>query len=266
MHEAENPLADYALAEVKISSLKADDGSDLYYRMYKPHDFDSTQKYPVIVYVYGGPGVQLIRNTWLASGNLWFHLMAQKGFIVFTLDNRGTPGRGRAFEQHTFRDLGTIEMQDQLLGVDYLKGLPYVDAERMGVHGWSYGGFMTGTLMTRAPGIFKVGVAGGPVISWDMYEVMYTERYMDTPDKNPEGYKNSDLRNYVKDLEGRLLLIHGTSDDIVVWQHSMSYLKKAIDENVQVDYFVYPGHGHNVLGKDRVHLMEKVTRYFLDFL
>ncbi|MEN9332470.1 MAG: hypothetical protein RLZZ94_1560 [Bacteroidota bacterium] len=192
--------------------------------------------------------------------------MAEKGYIVFTLDNHGSGNRGKAFEQATFRQLGTIEMMDQLTGVDYLKSLSYVDATRMGVHGWSFGGFMTTSLMTRNPDVFKVGVAGGPVIDWSYYEVMYTERYMDTPEQNPEGYKNNNLLNYVDKLKGKLLLIHGTSDDVVVWQHSLMFVKKAVSKKVLLDYFPYPGHLHghlhNVTGKDRVHLMGKISQYF----
>jgi dipeptidyl-peptidase 4 len=192
--------------------------------------------------------------------------MAEHGFVVFTLDNRGSANRGKGFEQVTFRKLGTEEMNDQLDGVKYLKSLSYVDTNRIGVHGWSFGGFMTVSMMTRHPGTFKVAVAGGPVIDWDYYEVMYTERYMDTPQDNKEGYDNSNLLNYVDKLKGKMLLIHGTADDVVVWQNSLLYLKAAVDKGVQVDYFVYPGHQHNVLGKDRVHLMEKITEYFMENL
>jgi dipeptidyl-peptidase-4 len=148
------------------------------------------------------------------------------------------------------------------VGVNYLKTLPYVDATRIGVDGWSYGGFMAPTLMTRQPGTFKVAVAGGPVIDWSYYEIMYGERYFDTPQSNRDGYKNSNLLNYIGNLQGKLMLIHGTSDDTVVWQQSLIYLKKAVDLNKQVDYFVYPGHPHNVRGKDRVNLMNKITDYF----
>jgi dipeptidyl-peptidase-4 len=180
---------------------------------------------------------------------------------VFTVDNRGSQFRGRDFEQSVFRKLGSNERDDQLAGVKFLTQQPFVDAKRMGVFGWSFGGFMSITMMTRAD-VFKAGVAGGPVIDWSLYEIMYTERYMDKPDQNPEGYKESDVTNYVKNLKGKMLLIHGTDDDVVLWQHSLTYIKKCVDENVQVDYFVYPEHKHNVLGKDRVHLMQKVTDYF----
>lgn len=260
---APNPVADYQLGETKIVPLKAADGStDLYARIITPPNFDAKKKYPTVVYLYGGPHVQLVTESWLSGSNLWMQMMAQKGYVVFTIDSRGSGNRGRAFEQATFRQLGTAEMADQLVGVNYLKSLPYVDQARMGVHGWSFGGFLTTTLMTRAPGTFKAAVAGGPVIDWRMYEVMYTERYMDTPQENPEGYEKANLLKYVSKLQGKLLLIHGTIDDVVVWQHSLDYLKQAVDEGVQLDYFVYPGHPHNVGGKDRAHLYTKITRYF----
>jgi dipeptidyl-peptidase-4 len=192
--------------------------------------------------------------------------MAQKGFIVFTLDGRGTNYRGKAFEQAIHRNVGTKEMEDQISGVNYLKSLPFVDATRLGVHGWSYGGFMTTSLMCRYPGVFKVGAAGGPVIDWSYYEIMYGERYNDSPQENKEGYDKNNLLNHVANLKGKLLMIHGAQDNVVVWQHSILYQKKAVDKGVQLDYYVYPGHEHNVLGKDRAHLMEKIINYFIDNL
>ena len=263
---ADNPLAEYALGKVRLFTIKNKGGTDLWCRMHLPVDFDSTKKYPVLVYLYGGPHHQEILNTFNGSNNLWYQYMAERGFIVFSLDNRGTEHRGKAFEQATFRNLGTEEMEDQVAGVNYLKSLKYVDPERLGVHGWSFGGFMTTSLMTRKPGTFKVGVGGGPVIDWSMYEIMYTERYMDTPQSNGEGFRKSSLFQYIPNLKGKLLLIHGTDDDVVVWQHSIQYLKSSVDQNTQIDYFVYPGHPHNVIGRDRVHLMQKITDYFMQNL
>jgi dipeptidyl-peptidase-4 len=265
--KAENPLKDYRLGKLSVFTIKAADGkTDLYCRMIKPVDFDSTKKYPVIVYVYGGPTVQLITDSWLAGSDLWYHYMAQRGYLVFTLDNRGSFGRGMNFEQPAFRELGTVQMHDQMKGVEYLKSFPFVDQNRMGVHGWSFGGFMTITLMTRQPGVFKAGVAGGPVIDWGFYEVMYTERYMDTPQTNKNGYDQTNLLNYIDNIKGRLLIIHGALDDVVVWQHSVMYLKKCVEKGKQVDYFIYPAHPHNVRGKDRMHLMTKISEYFFDNL
>jgi len=264
--ESENPLAEYKLGEMKIGTLKANDGqTDLYYRIITPPDFDPSKKYPAIVYVYGGPHAQLITNSWLNGGG-WAYYMAQKGYVMFTLDNRGSANRGFEFENIIHRQLGTVEVQDQLTGIDYLESLGYVDMDRIGVHGWSYGGFMTTTLMTDCADIFKVGVAGGPVINWELYEIMYGERYMDMPQENPEGYEANNLLNKVDKLEGRLMLIHGTSDPVVVWQHSLNFVQKCVEQKVLLDYFVYPGHEHNVRGYDRIHLMRIVSRYFDDHL
>lgn len=260
--EATNTLSDYRVATVENLQLKADDGTTLYAKLMKPWNFDASKKYPVIVYLYNGPHVQLNKNSFPASGNLWYDYMTQRGYLVFVIDGRGSSNRGLAFEQATHRQLGSIEMNDQLKGVEYLKSLAYVDANRLGVHGWSFGGFMTTSLMLRQPDVFKVGVAGGPVLDWSLYEVMYTERYMDTPKENPDGYKNNLLLDKTKNLKGKLLMIHGADDDVVVWQHSMQFVKKCVDEGKQLDYFVYPGHPHNVRGKDRVHLMQQITDYF----
>jgi dipeptidyl-peptidase-4 len=261
-----NPLKDYVMPEMSIFTIKAKDSTDLYCRLIKPTDFDSTKKYPVIVYVYGGPHTQLITNSWLGGTGLFLHYMATKGYLVFTLDNHGSSNRGLAFEQAIYRNLGSIEVEDQMLGVDYLKKLSYVDTARIGVHGWSYGGFMTISLLLKHPDVFKVAVAGGPVIDWKFYEVMYGERYMDTPDENPLGYDNANLLNYVDNLKGKLLIIHGTIDPTVVWQNSLTFVKKCVDEGKQLDYFVYPEHEHNVMGKDRIHLNHKIENYFNDYL
>lgn len=263
---AENPIKDYQLGKWNLFTIKNVEGTDIHCRMFKPVNFDSTKKYPVIVYLYNGPHSQMVTNTWMAGGELWYQYMALKGFIVFTLDGRGTNYRGKAFEQAIHRNVGTKEMEDQISGVNYLKSLPYVDATRLGVHGWSYGGFMTTSLMSRYPGVFKVGAAGGPVIDWSYYEIMYGERYNDSPQENKEGYDKNNLLNHVANLKGKLLMIHGAQDNVVVWQHSIMYQKKAVDKGVQLDYYVYPGHEHNVLGKDRAHLMEKICNYFIDNL
>ena len=259
---AQNPLANYNIAKVENVTLKADDGTDLYGKLIYPTNFDSSKKYPVIVYLYNGPHAQLITNRFPATGNLWYDHLAEKGYVVFTMDGRGSANRGLKFEQAIHGNVATTEMNDQMKGVDFLKTLPFVDAERMGIHGWSYGGFMTTSFMLRKPDVFKVGVAGGPVLDWTQYEIMYTERYMESPQDNPEGFKNTNLINRVKDLKGKLLMIHGAQDNVVVWQHSIDFIREAVKKGVQMDYFVYPGHEHNVRGKDRVHLMQKITDYF----
>jgi dipeptidyl-peptidase-4 len=264
---ATNPLADYGLTLPEIFTLKSADGAtDLYARMFKPANFDPTKKYPVVVYVYGGPHAQMVTNSWNAGAPLWMNYMAQRGYLVFTVDNRGSGNRGFAFESVIHRNAGDAELEDQEAGVNYLKSLPFVNAERLAVHGWSYGGFMTTSLMLRKPDLFKVGVAGGPVTDWKWYEVMYGERYMDTPEENPEGYKKAEVAGYVKNLKGDLLLIHGTVDDVVVMQHNLALVKAFVDAGIQVDFFPYPMHPHNVRGKDRLHLMTKVLDYIEESL
>jgi dipeptidyl-peptidase-4 len=257
-----DPLAEYQRPRIEQIILKADDNTPLYGKLIYPTGFDSTKQYPVIVYLYNGPGVQLLTNSFPFSGNLWYEYMAQHGYVVFTMDGRGSSNRGVKFEHATFKQLGTVEMEDQLKGVAFLKSRSYIDSTRMGIHGWSFGGFMTTSFMLRKPGVFAVGVAGGPVMDWKMYEVMYTERYMDTPQENPEGYENASLLTKAGNLKGKLLLIHGTIDSTVVWQHSIKFLKAAVENKAQVDYFVYPGYEHNVRGYDRIHLMQKVSDYF----
>jgi dipeptidyl-peptidase 4 len=265
--EAENTLKDFDLGENSVFKIKAADGTtDLFCRMIKPNNFNPTKKYPVIVYVYGGPHTQLINKTWQNEARWWQYYMASKGYIAFTVDSRGSANRGKAFENAIHRHLGVVETADQMKGIDYLKTLPYVDVSRIGVHGWSYGGFMTLNLKLKYPEVFKVAVAGGPVVDWSLYEIMYGERYMDTPQENPEGYENANMLNYVDKLDGKLMIIHGVQDQTVVMQQSMQFLKKCIDMNKQVDFFVYPTHEHNVRGNDRLHLMEKISNYFLDNL
>ena len=261
--KAENPFKDFSMAKLEMVTLKTRDGKyNLYGRMLKPANFDPNKKYPVVVYVYGGPHSQLVTDDWLGGARLWEYYMANKGYILFTLDNRGTSNRGFEFENVIHRNLGVNEVDDQMVGVEYLKSLPYVDVNRIGVHGWSFGGFMTVSLMLKKSDVFKVGVAGGPVIDWKFYEVMYGERYMDMPEENPEGYRNADLKNFVTNLKGKLLIIHDDMDQTVVPQNSFTFLHECIKNNVQVDFFMYPQHEHNVIGKDRVHLIDKIIRYF----
>jgi dipeptidyl-peptidase-4 len=261
-----NPLKDIKLGKMSLFTIRNKENTELYCRLIKPADFDPSKKYPVIIYVYGGPHSQMITNSWLGGAGLFLNYLAEQGYVVFTLDNRGTSNRGRDFEQAIFRNLGTVEVEDQMCGVSYLKSLPWVDSTRIGINGWSYGGFMTISMMLKHPGTFKVAVCGGPVIDWKYYEVMYGERYMDTPQSNPEGYKNASLLNYVKNLQGKLLIIQGYQDGTVVPENGLSFIKKCLDEGKQVDYFVYPGHEHNIRGKDRVHLNQKMFQYFRDYL
>lgn len=265
---ATDPLKEnYNLPEITVGTIKATDGeTDLYYRLIKPVNFDPNKKYPAIIYVYGGPHAQMIHNTRFYDARGWDLHMAQQGYVMLTVDNRGSDNRGIKFENCTFRHLGTEEMKDQVQGAKFLQSLPYVDADKIGVHGWSFGGFMTTNLMLTYPDIFKVGVAGGPVIDWQFYEVMYGERYMDTPQANPEGYKESNLRLKAGNLKGRLEVIIGGMDPTCVPQHSISFLRACIDAGTHPDFFIYPEDGHNMMGRDRVHLHEHITRYFLDHL
>ena len=267
MLTADDPTEDYAYTEITLGTVKSADGKfDNYYRLIKPKDFDPSKKYPVIVYVYGGPHSQMVKNTYMAELRRWEMYMAQRGYLVYVQDNRGTQNRGAAFEKAIHRQCGQAEMADQMEGVKMLMELPYVDKDRIGVHGWSYGGFMTISLITNYPDIFKVAVAGGPVIDWKWYEVMYGERYMDHPDVNPEGYEKTSLINKAKDLKGKLLICQGAIDPVVLWEHSLSFVRACVVNNVQVDYFPYPCHEHNVSGKDRVHLHDKISMYFEDYL
>lgn len=251
------------MPKMELVTITAADGkTPLNGRIIYPTNFDETKKYPVMVYVYGGPHAQLIQNNWLAGASLFFHYMAQQGYVVFTVDNRGSDSRGRDFEHVIHRQLGQNEMADQLAGVAYLKNQSFVDADKIGVYGWSFGGFMTTTLSIHHPEIFKVGVAGGPVMDWKYYEIMYGERYMDTPQENPEGYDKTSLINKADRLDNKLLIIHGAQDPVVVQQHSMDFVEACIKAGKQVDYFLYPTHEHNVMGPDRVHLNQKIADYF----
>ncbi len=265
--KAANPLESYDIGEITIDKLKAADGkTDLYYRLIKPSNFDPKKKYPAIIYVYGGPHAQMIVNSWLGGVRMWQIYMAQEGFVMLTIDNRGSAHRGLEFENVIHRQCGVEEQKDQLKGIELLRSLCYVDMDKVGVHGWSYGGFMTSSLMLNNPDIFKVGVAGGPVIDWKFYEVMYGERYMDTPQENPEGYEKTSLLNKVGKLKGKLMLIHGAIDPVVVWQNSLAFTRECVKQRIPLDYFVYPRAEHNVRGMDRIHLYEKVSQYFFDYL
>nr|MCR4582492.1 S9 family peptidase [Prevotella sp.] len=264
---AEDPWKDYQQPRFENGSIKAADGqTDLYWRMVKPADFQADKKYPTVVYVYGGPHAHNVEASWHWASRTWETYMAQKGYIVFILDNRGSEDRGRDFEQATFHQLGQIEMQDQMKGVEFLRSLPYVDMERLGVHGWSFGGFMTISLMTYYPDVFKVGVAGGPVIDWKWYEIMYGERYMGTPENNAEGYDKTSLLKQAQNLKGKLQIITGYNDATVVPQHCLSFLYACIQAGTQPDFFAYPGEPHNMRGHASVHLHERITQYFEDYL
>lgn len=265
--EAADPLKEYATGEMIFGTVKSADGQyDNWYRLYLPKDFDPSKKYPVILYVYGGPHSQMVTDSWLGQIRMWEMYMAQHGYIVYVQDNRGTQNRGAEYEKIIHKHCGQAEMADQMAGMNVLMTLPYVDKDRIGVHGWSYGGFMTISLMTDYPDVFKVGVAGGPVIDWKWYEIMYGERYMETEETNPDGFAATSLIGKARNLKGRLLICQGAIDNTVVWEHSLSFINECIRNHVQVDYFPYPCAEHNVFGRDRIHLMDKVTLYFEDYL
>ncbi len=264
---AENPAKGYNYSTIELGSVKSADGKyNNHYRLIKPLDFDENKKYPVILYVYGGPHSQMVRNSFQAQLRRWEMYMAQRGYVVFVMDNRGTLYQGAEYEKAIHRQCGKCEMEDQMIGLQWLLSHKWADRDRVGVHGWSYGGFMTISLMTHYPEVFKVGVAGGPVIDWKWYEVMYGERYMETEATNPDGFAATSLIAQAKNLKGKLLICQGAIDDVVVWQHSLSFVDACIDNGVAVDYFPYPRSKHNVHGKWRVHLMQKVTDYFEDYL
>ncbi len=261
-----NPLKGYEAPKCDIWKERIE-GNDFYCRMVYPTSFDATRKYPLITYLYGGPHVQLIRNDWNYGTAGFEYMMAQKGYLVFSMDPRGSDNRGRDFEQACWRNIGHVQLEDHLTVLQkIISKSPYINPQRLGVYGWSFGGFMSTHLMLNSNGLFKVGVAGGPVINWRYYEVMYTERYMDTPQENPEGYEENDMRTQVSHLKGKLMLLHCNTDPVVLWQNSLMMLKAAVKAKVQIDYNVYVGYPHNVRGRDRVHLMEKIRDYFIQNL
>ncbi len=263
MKKTMDPMEGYVSPEFRLYSLKAADGkTDLYGRMLLPPDFDANKKYPVIVYVYGGPHVQLITQRYNYDCGTFLRFLAQQGYIVWTLDSRGSANRGFAFESAIHRRVGDVETADQMRGIEFLKSLPYVDAARIGVDGWSYGGFMTLTLKTRYPDVFKVATAGGPVIDWKWYEVMYGERYMGTPQDNPEGYRNANLIDRVDSVRGKVLIMQGGLDPVVLPKNSITFVEKCIEKKIPVDFFLYPAHEHNVRGRERDHLYEKIYDYY----
>lgn len=260
--QAANPLKEYSAVSLSLFTIRNKKGDSLFCRQFNPVGFSPDKKYPVIVYWYGGPHAQMILNSWNGgAGDYWFRYMAQRGYVVFTVDTRGSDNRGKNFEQSIFRKLGDAQLEDLEAGVNYLKAQSYVNKDRMGLFGWSFGGFLTTDYVLHYPGVFKAAVAGGPVMDWSLYEIMYGERYMDTPQENPEGYAITNLISQAGKLKDKLLLIHGLQDPVVVQQHSVNFVKACVEKGVQVDYMIYPGHEHNVGGKDRVHLYQKVTDY-----
>ena len=264
-HVAE--LADYHLSPAEFLTVKSGDGVLLNASIIRPPNFDPQRKYPVLVSTYGGPHAQVVHNAWGGSTFLWHELMAQKGYIIFLLDNRGSAGRGHVFETPLHLRLGAQELSDQRDGVQYLKSLPYVDTSRIGIWGWSYGGHMTLHAMFEADDDFKAGFAGGPVTDWHYYDSIYTERYLGMPQKNEKGYRDSSPLKYAAQLKGKLLIAHGTGDDNVHFANTLTVINELIEAGKYVEVLAFPGRGHGVSDPPaRRILMQRVTQFFLDNL
>ena len=267
LSRCDDPYKGTHLPSIKFVDLKSANGvHKLTGRIILPPNFIPSKKYPVLVYLYGGSHTHLVDKGWLGGASPWMLYLAQEGYIVWTMDNRGSENRGVNFEHCTHRQLGTCESEDKMVGINYLRSLGYVDTSRIAIHGWSFGGFMTLTMLTKYPEVFKVGIAGGPVTDWRLYEVMYGERYMDTPQENPEGYKNNTIANSIDKLKAKTLLIHGYQDGVVVPQHHFELMKAATDKGIILDAAFYPGHEHNVIGIDRAHLIRRIKTYLDDNL
>jgi dipeptidyl-peptidase-4 len=263
-------LKEYHLSRPDFFSFETDYSVKLNALMIKPTDFDPSKKYPVLIYVYGGPGSQTVVNAWDSDSRrrqLWHEMMAQNGYIVFIVDNRGTGGRGKDWMKVVYRQLGEVEVQDQIAGVEYLRKLSYVDSTRIGIWGWSYGGYITLMCMLKGADYFRVGIAVAPPTDWRNYDSIYTERYMGTPQENPEGYAASSAIAHARDLKGKLLLIHGTSDDNVHISNSMQLTYAFEKAHIPFDLMVYPRQMHHIDDQDlRVHLFHSITDYVLQNL
>ncbi len=257
---SKNPYKDCAMGTTTIFPILNKEGDSLWCRLITPPNMDKNKKYPCLIYVYGGPHSQLVTNSFI-SGGVFLEYMAQQGYVVFTLDNRGTQNRGAEFEKCIHRNLGVKEVEDQMCGVDYVKSLPYVDADRIGLDGWSYGGFMTLSLVTEHPEAFRAASCGGPVVNWEWYEVMYGERYMDTPQENPDGYAHANIIPKIKNVKCPLLVMHGCQDHTVVWQQSLELMRQAVTDGIEIEYFPYTIYDHNVIGPERVHLWNKLLQF-----
>ena len=267
---AENKVAEldaFQLSPVEFFTVPGADGTLLHASLIKPRDFDPTRKYPVLVYTYGGPHVQLVRDVWQGANFLWNQMMAQKGFLIFTVDNRGSAGRGHAFESAILRRFGEVELADQLAGVAWLKRQSYVDGDRVGIWGWSYGGYMACLAMLRAGDTFKAGFAGAPVTDWRYYDTIYTERYMGLPQDNPNGYRDSSPVNYAAGLRGKLLVAHASGDDNVHFGNTLGLADKLVEAQKYAEFLIYAGRGHGITDPPaRIHIYNRVTQFFLENL
>jgi dipeptidyl-peptidase-4 len=254
------PLEQYQILPSEIVTIKASDGTPLYARLIKPAHFDPSKKYPAIVMVYGGPGAQSVRDAW--TGLSWDQALAQMGFVIWQLDNRGSTGRGHAFEAPLYRRFGQTELADQRRGVDYLISQGYVDRARIGIYGWSYGGYMTLYSLLNAPDLFKVGIAGAPVTNWHNYDTIYTERYLGLPADNEDGYRNSSAVTYADKLQGKLLIVHNIEDDNVLFQNTLQMATALENADKVFSMITYPQKSHGVGGPLRKDLLQVTTEFF----
>ena len=264
LDKAEAPeLAEYELPTPVFSTFTNKEGVAFHYSMIKPRDFDPAKKHPVLVYTYGFPNGQEVRNRWGGSSALWHAMLAERGIIVFTMDGRGSYGRGKAWATAALDTIGLAALEDHVSGVEYLKSLPYVDGSRIGIWGWSGGGTMTALAMLKTPGVFKAGAAVAPVTDWRFYDSIYTERYMKLPSQNEDGYREASPSNFAGGLKGALFIAHGSADDNVHMQNAIYLVGELIKAGKDFDLMVYPGGGHGIGGnKARAHLFTKLTRFF----
>lgn len=259
--------SEYGFTEKEFFTFELEDGTPINGWMMKPADFDPSQKYPVFMFVYGGPGSQTVENRWASRNDFWFQYLTQQGYIVVSVDNRGTGARGEAFKKVTYQRLGVIEVEDQIAAARYLAGLDYINGSRIGIFGWSYGGYMSSGCLFRAPDIFKMAIAVAPVTHWKFYDTIYTERFMRTPQENPSGYEAGSPINYVDGLQGKFLLIHGTGDDNVHFQNTVELTRALVEAGKQFDLFFYPDKNHAIPGQTtRMHLYQKMTDYIQENL
>lgn len=262
--DQQHPLTPYLeqLAKPVYGTIKAEDGQELYYSLFKPVDFDPMKKYPVIVRVYGGPHAQRVTNSW-SNGNLWTQIMLKRGYLVFQLDNRGSNYRGTRFENPIYKQLGVAEVNDQVAGVKYLRSLDFVAPRRIGIYGHSYGGYMTLMALFKASDYFAAGVSGAPVTDWSLYDTHYTERYLSHPGTNKAGYQQSAVFPFVDGFKGKLLLYHGMADDNVLFSNSTKLMSLLQDKAMQFESMVYPGKKHSLRGKNtRIHQYNMIANFF----
>ncbi len=262
-----NKLNNYKLSEKEFFDFETEYGVKLNGWMIKPTDFDASKKYPVLMFVYGGPGAQTVKNQWDSFNHFYYQTLANQGYVIVSVDNRGTGARGRDFRTVTYKELGKYETEDQIASAKYLQSLPYIDDDRIGIWGWSYGGYMSSLCITKGADVFKLAIAVAPVTNWRFYDTIYTERYMRTPQENPTGYDENSPINHVEKLRGHYLLVHGAADDNVHLQNTMRMTEALVQADKQFDLFVYPDKNHGIFGGNtRFHLYQKMTDFIKENL